>query len=303
MRKSLVVALVALTAGVLVLQPSGVSANGHDFAERLAASVYRILFGAAAPAPATPHVVTSGVQGSWMGPRRSSVMSYTVSRLGPVTTVGMFSVDWSNSDVSDYLAGGYWIRHNPALPGLQAQAFVSGPELNAHNPPALPLTGTAKYQGRASGVYAVTYGTDAVSGGSKEIGEFSGSSDLTANFGSGTITGCVGCTDPIRISGTYQDRQTGRQFTFSDYETAYRLGLGSVSFNRRTATFGGSNVTLSYPGVSLTSTGKWSGQFSNRLSANGRPRLVGGTFRGDATTTGNTKASFVGAFAAVGKSR
>lgn len=205
-------------------------------------------------------------------------------------TAGVVAVDWSNADPSDYLAGGYWIRVEASPASLEFGAFVDGPELNINNPPSLPLIGTASYAGAAAGLYATEAGSDipGVSRGTTEIGEFSGIATLTANFGTGSISGCVGCVGSIELTpaGDYT------------YLTNYRIHLGAAPINRAQGTFQSASVTLSNPDVTISrSSGAWGGQFSNRLSA-GDPRLIAGTFAGQASTPGGSRGVFVGAFGA-----
>ena len=244
----------------------------------------------------------SGVQTSAVDlPNRRSRTRYVFDHTGSSATLGLLAVDWSNGDPGDYLAGGYWL-HVEANPfSLQVGAFVDGPELDMSNPPSLPVSGAASYQGSSAGLYALQYGTDggAVPAGSEELGEFAGIATLTANFTAGTIGGCVGCVGDILLSGVYHDSASGDVSTFEDVPTAYRVNLGAVAFNRSNATFQGSNVTLTHPLAPDTqSSGAWAGQFSNRMNGSGDPRLVAGTFGGEGATPGGSRTVFVGAFAA-----
>ena len=244
----------------------------------------------------------SGVQTSVVDlPNRSSRTRYVFDHTSSSATLGLLAVDWSNNDPGDYLAGGYWL-HAAANPfSLQIGAFVDGPELDLSNPPTLPLSGTASYQGSSAGMYALQYGRDGdnVPAGSEELGEFSGIATLTANFSAGTIAGCIGCVGDILLSGVYYDSATGEVLGFDGVPTGYRVNLGRVAFNRSNATFQGSNVTLSHPLATVaSSSGTWAGQFSNRLNGSGDPRLVAGTFGGEGSTAGGSRTVFVGAFAA-----
>ena len=232
-------------------------------------------------------------------PGRMSRIRYTYGADSAGQTLALIAVDRSNGDPADYLAGGYWLRYEPAsVPSVQIGAFVDGPELDLAAPATLPVAGTASYRGRAAGLYAAEYGTDAtVPPGSGEIGEFSGSADLTADFGAGTIRGCVGCSDRIRLTGVSIDSATGEVDSFG-VVSDYRLEFGATPLDRGNATFQGTDVTLSHPDIQVVSTGHWAGQLSNRPDAAGDPRAVAGAFGGQATTAGGSRAVFVGAFAA-----
>ena len=53
-------------------------------------------------------------------------------------TAAVIAVDWSRSDPTDYLAGGYWIRVEANPDSLEFGAFVDGPELDIDRSPPLP---------------------------------------------------------------------------------------------------------------------------------------------------------------------
>ena len=233
-------------------------------------------------------------------PGRSSQTRYTFRHEGSRATLGLFAVDWSNDDPGDYLAGGYWLHIRTDPQEFQLGAFVGGPELGLDQTPQLPVSGTAYYRGSSTGLYATRYGTDGegIAPGSEEIGEFLGDATLSANFDAGTIRGCIGCNEGILLSGAYYDKDTGDVSTFS-VESDYRVDLGSTPIGRSNGTFRDGGVSLSNPDVQITrSEGTWAGQFSNKVDADGDPRVVAGTFTGEATTRGGSKAVFVGAFAA-----
>ena len=175
-------------------------------------------------------------------------------------------------------------------------AFVDGPEIDLNSPPTMPVSGTATYFGPAAGLYAAEYGSDALSAprGSLEVGEFGGGVTLSADFSSNTIAGRV---DNISVSGVFWNSQTSETAAFSGVATDYRVNLGTTSINVGNGTFQGANVTLTSPSVpTAQSSGNWAGQFSNRPTSDGDPRLVAGTFGGAGATAGGSKVGFVGAF-------
>lgn len=234
-------------------------------------------------------------------PNRRSRSLHTFGRASGAATVGLLAVDWSNGDESDYFAGGYWLHIEADPFSLQAGAFVDGPELDLSSPPALPVSGAARYRGSSGGMYAVRYGSDGgtVPAGSEELGEFAGVATLTADFGAGTIGGCVGCAGSILLSGSHYDKATGEVSTFLNVPTGYRVNLGAAAFDGSAGTFRGSNVTLTHPLAPGTgSSGTWAGQFSNRANAGGDPRLVAGTFGVEGSTPGGSRAVLLGAIAA-----
>ena len=115
----------------------------------------------------------------------------------------------------------------------------------------------------------------------------------------GTIDGCVGCEDDIYLTGAGSNSITGLPYYFTNEPSDIQLNFGSVPFDRSEGTFHGRDVTASSETASITqSGGLWAGQFSNIPNAAGDPRLVGGAFGGQLSTSGGSEAVFVGAFAA-----
>ena len=219
--------------------------------------------------------------------RTRTVLSYTATS----ATLGVAAVDWANGDPADYLAGGYWVHADGdvaagVVNNIEAGAFVDGPELSLSSPPNLPVQGTASYSGTAAGLYAVQHGADGYGpAGSAEAGEFGAIADLTADFSANTIGGCVGCRGGILIDG--------------DLLTDYRVNLGTAPIDSNVGTFTSQSVTLSSATVPISqSSGAWGGRFSNIPDAAGDPRLVAGTFGGQAATPGGSQAVFLGAFGA-----
>lgn len=216
------------------------------------------------------------------GTGRSSHDRYVYSRTGNSATTGRLVVDWSNSDPGDYIAGGYWLHAGPSSADWQAGAYVVGPELSLADPPRLPVSGSAVYEGDAGGVFALqgAFADQRRDAGLEVDGDFTTEARLVADFAAGTVEGCIGCAYGL-LGGVG------------------RLELGAVSFDRSDGTFGGSNVTLSTAIVTITgSSGKWAGQFSNIADASGAPRLAAGTFDATASADDGSTVALVGAFGA-----
>ena len=207
-------------------------------------------------------------------------------------------VDWSSTDVTDYLAGGYWLYiegdiASGDVTGAEIGAFVDGPELSGM--PVLPVTGTATYNGIAGGIYATRYGSDAVvPEGTYETGEYLGDISLTADFSTLNISGII---DSIQFHGAYTQTPNGMiDGPTSEPQSDYRLILDSLRVNSD-GTFRGSSVRLTHPDLNITSTeGTWGGKFSTMEDSAGNPRIVAGTHGGTATTSGGSEAAFIGAF-------
>ena len=125
---------------------------------------------------------------------------------------------------------------------------------------------------------------------------------MTADFTDNTISGCIGCTGQVRLTGIHTNGASGVTRTF-DVATDYRVHLGALSFDG-SGRFSGDSVTLSNPTLEgagiryVRNTGSWGGQFSNQPVATSKPRLAAGTFGGETATGGRTRGVSVGAFAA-----
>ncbi len=222
-------------------------------------------------------------------------------------TIGRVAVDWADGNTNDYLAGGYWLNvEGNVLAGevtnVGVGAFIDGPEIDSSNPATLPIQGTASYRGTAAGMYAIIYGTEALSSGfsvgSAAVGEFSGIAKLTADFGNMTISGCVGCDGGILLSGAAQDGVTGRTVGFYSVPSDFEVRLGAAPISND-GSFTQNNVTATSQDTPVrNSSGSWGGRFSSIQDAEGDPRLVAGTFGGEFSTHGGSDAVFLGAFGA-----
>ena len=211
------------------------------------------------------------------------------------TTLSVAAVytNWNNADPTDYLAGGYWMHlegrtDTLEITGADIGAFVDGPELSGVAP-TLPRLGTARYLGRAGGVYAYEAGR------STEVGEFDTDAQLTANFTSNTISGCLGCVEGVTIWGVATDAN-GNASEFGDETAPVRLRLGETAIGPN-GNFRNQNVRLEGDDRTVTHTdGSWGGQFSNIPVQTGEPRLVAGTAGAEWTEADGSVGVFVGAW-------
>ncbi len=210
-------------------------------------------------------------------------------------SIAAIYINWNNSDSTDYLAGGYWLHIEgrvfpPKVIGAEVGAFVDGPELSGT--PTLPVTGTATFNGRAGGFYGYR------SAQSTEIGDFDGSASLTANFGNNTISGCIGCSGGVDLSGVAADT-SGRTSVFENVNIPVRLRMSAASI-QGDGTFRNRSVSLERDDATVTSTsGSWGGRFSTVQVQNGDPRLVAGTAGASWTESTGAEGVFAGAWYAV----
>lgn len=247
------------------------------------------------------------------GPPRTARAWLTANIANRAATVSRLAVTTANGNSNDWLAGGYWLHiagqnllaTAPTVTRAEMGAFVDGPELRS--PPTLPTTLTAHYEGLGAGAYALRYGRGftaaGVAPGSSEIGEFTGTTTLTAHFANNTISGCFGCKGNLLFTGVFEDGATGAQRTFADSPSDSRLRLGTAQIESN-GTFRANNVTLSSPkfrqaGLEFTEQGgSWGGSFSNIPDTMDEPRLAAGTFGGSAASNDGSQVAYIGAFVA-----
>lgn len=203
----------------------------------------------------------------------------------------------------DYLVFGVWLREavtdGDDAVALAFAAFAGGGQPVAATTYSATLTGTAKYTGKATGVYTA----------GESVDYFQGNAELTANFGekpetgedtvNGTIKGMIdnivaggeSMSDEIRLSGT----NINEEGAFSGNA---RMGSGEIQ----------DDDTVKYP-----YNGSWSGNFYGPANdddatedvtegpANTAPAAAAGTFGVTGTMGEGDDAvtrSYVGAFGA-----
>lgn len=193
------------------------------------------------------------------------------------------AVEWDNDDPSDYLAVGWWLHYPPGVPTDEYEAaergvFIDGPEIDPSNPPAMPVSGEAKYFGGAGGLYEYFYGNGwgELQGESQYV-EFSAPITLTADFAEATISGCIGCEGNISAETLHLWPAVAWRGPDPDaLPTDYEVHLGPASFNPD-GMFQNTAISVSHPErTGMQSEGVWGGQFSNVLDLDSNPRRVVG---------------------------
>ena len=194
---------------------------------------------------------------------------------------GATPVDNGNGETTttsdaDYLAGGIWVivpDDATSVADYEFGAFGDGNDPFTSD--IAGLTGTAEYEGEATGVYTET------EEGSTDIRYFAADVGLTAEFGdatglgtiSGTVTNFIDVVEDEPVPGT--------------------VTLGSADITASDSGFFKGSVTGSDDERSYT--GRWGGQFFGNDGVN--PGSVGGTFGGHSMDD-DYAASFVGVFGA-----
>ncbi len=211
-----------------------------------------------------------------------------------LTAAGV-AVEWSSTDFTDYASGGYWMHTDFTKQyGFEIGAFIDGPEFD--RTVDLPLTGTASYDGRASGLYVGVNGGDfpTVPAGTIEQGEYDGRLRLVANFETNRIGGKV---DNIGVYNILAVTPNGDvSYDPSLTNTAYELILPFAQI-QEAGRFAGGSPIVTHPQIPIrSSTGAWAGTFSSVEDSNDNPRSVAGTNSVYATTFGGSEVAIIGAF-------
>ncbi len=183
--------------------------------------------------------------------------------------------DYEGTNDTDYLAGGIWVfvpDTATSLADYEFGAFVDGNDPFTSTA-IMPLTGTATYEGDATGVYS-----------DQTVGRnyfFDALASLTANFGTNSGLGTI----------------DGRIHTFEEggepVEGNPVLTLGTANITNTNHGFFNSSTTMTFDGDDYT--GKWGGQFYSNGESDGKPGSVAGTFGG---ATADDNYSFLGVFGA-----
>ena len=194
------------------------------------------------------------------------------------TSLAYAAVSWDPDDPSDYLMAGWWAyfpdQHPPELDPFDAVEYsiIDGPEFDLAHPPEVPVTGTVSYAGLAGGVYAYVPGATAEEGHFVFDG-WEGLATLSADFGEGTVSGCIGCVGDLTVRTAVAPASRGEvQHDISDYE------LHLLEHPIGTGLFDGAAAEVRHPptrGVTF-SDGRWGGFFSNRPDTVGNPRIFAG---------------------------
>ena len=212
---------------------------------------------------------------------------------------------WDPDDPADYIMAGWWAefpgQHLPDLDLRESVRYgiVDGPEIDANFPPDLPLEGTANYLGQTGGIFRyLGPDDDAV----VIAEEYQGAINLTADFGEGTIAGCVGCVGDIVSNREFFDAIFGpeQRFDASPFIKDYELHLGAAAFEEN-GTFESYDLEVKHPHQYVTAQiyGFWGGNMSSKPDADGNPRLASGFTVGVFEGEDGSLGSFVGSFLAL----
>lgn len=218
--------------------------------------------------------------------------------IGPGIAVAFVQTRWKDGDPTDYLAWGYWASLEfdldaDELSGLVVGGigtFVDGPDLSGT--PMLPSGGTASYEGEAGGLYAYVRG--GAPAGSAESGLFSAMARLTADFGAGTVGGCIGCGSGVVVLAG--DAASEEEVAIEPETIPADIALSAAPIGAD-GTFRDDGVTVRIDGRRIeASSGAWGGRFSDIEDAAGDPRLVAGTAGAEWTESDGSRGVFLGSW-------
>ena len=196
-------------------------------------------------------------------------------------------VSWSNEDPADYLAAGWWLHQGEDDEYPERVIFVDGPEIDPlMNPPDLPVTGTASYRGRGSGIFGYAFGSDwdGLEGG-YTYDAYRGEMEVVADFGAGTLSGCLGCTGDLVADRThleYRFEQLPEQYLpqVAAPLEEYEIHFSAVAYNADGSFESASDsaaASVRHPDREVTgSRGFWGGSLSAYDDGDGNPRLIAG---------------------------
>ncbi len=190
--------------------------------------------------------------------------------------------DIEDADDTDYMAGGLWLHVSSSASSVDDVTF--GAFADASDPFTSQnverLTGTARYQGDAAGIYTAKASRDAAA----NIGGFNADVELTASFGSASDL------------GTVSGRVFNPRLDTGETSILQEVSLGEAPI---TATEGGffRGDTSGSDSTGGGYSGKWGGQFAGNTSGDpsAHPTSVGGTF---GASRADDLVNFVGAFGA-----
>lgn len=186
-------------------------------------------------------------------------------------------VSWDDDNPPDYLMVGWWAyypgQHPPDLDPLDTEeyAIIDGPEVDPAHLPEMPVAGTAAYAGLAGGIYVYAPGATIEERHFVSDG-WEGPVTLTADFGEGTVSGCIGCAGDLTARPAVAPASRGDvRHDISGYE----LHLAEQPFG--IGNFDGGAAEVRHPSRQIAhSEGRWGGSFSNKPDATDNPRLVTG---------------------------
>ncbi|MDE0033155.1 MAG: hypothetical protein OXU75_08495 [Deltaproteobacteria bacterium] len=208
------------------------------------------------------------------------------------TFMGYVIVSWHDENPLDYLALGWWV-HFPGqrYPDLNiwqddvfTHIFLDGPELNPEKQPKFPVKGAASYHGTAGGTFDYFYGENwGDAKGKDSHDEYEAAVTLTADFGEGTIGGCIGCEGDIVIKSQHLQSlidtiETGATIERRVDPKDYEVHFAPTKFNHHGVFESEEGVSVTHPERigQTTYYGSWAGNISNRNDSAGNPRLVAG---------------------------
>ncbi|MCY4301047.1 MAG: hypothetical protein OXC68_04810 [Aestuariivita sp.] len=243
-----------------------------------------ITFGGAAVDSANKQVLYTPVENPpafWTGGHSLTAAEVTDTHI----RFASIETAWDTDDPSSSIAFGFWEQHGPEGTDPSFGAFVEGPEIapdRTFSWETFTTTGTATYEGVASGFYAYEIPDNA---DSAETGLFQTGLTLNLDLTTRMLSGNTG-GDGVQVMSDGQDRTLPITVELSPVTLDADGAFTSDAF-----TIQSSLVT--------DSRGSWSGRLSNK-AMDGQPRLAAGTLNGSWTDIQSGKGALTGAWIANG---
>lgn len=230
----------------------------------------------------TPWLADANIPSGWNGD------AWVLSKQdGNDVVVALAYTSWEDSDETNYLAGGYWVKANAAgvtemgTFGDAGESSIFGYYDGQNASWQRPVTGTATYRGAAEGAYV----------NDDEAGVWWSELVLDANFAARSISGCVGCQRAaINAPAGIYTYTTIEDLKADDYMlNDLSISLAGAKINDNGSFDEGTLRVVG--GDSNASQGKWGGLFSESSNSASTPTHMAGTLAGTAGDIG-----FVGVF-------
>ena len=218
---------------------------------------------------------------------------------------------------AEYLALGTWahLTGNPyslRFHGVEIGTFA---DVSDAVPPVVTgWGGRWAYNGDATGIYAVRYGTgyEDIPRGSFEHGSFAAPVRLTATFDigagdtpGGAIGGCIGCGEQVALDGLFVDAETDEEKPVKVRSSNFAMWFPEVGFNEK-GEFTGEWLAVQTPyfssggqGVYTAGLGTWGGVLfgrNNHPFTKEFPARVMGTFGAEHELPDGTRGGVLGSF-------
>ncbi len=231
---------------------------------------------------------------------------------------------------ADYLSYGYWMRDGNVGAFVEGRAISEGWRESSYLNRSATRGFTATYTGSTVGLYSKKWGKHTLHGGSRVVGEMTGTATFSALLGAGNANSIRGSIEDTTVVGTlFKKNGKTESWSAAGPSIALRANINSdgtfdatgqegeriqpimvidrdphkLTYDEYIAIPHAKRVKMgmeSWNGPNSLSVaemgGSWGGRFDNPHS--GEPRFVAGTYGGWMTTGNGSKTVVIGSFQA-----